>query len=74
MVSSVEERRGEICSHEDTIYFSRVVNMNNPAENKERIDVDILCNICFLVGKYRQNSLVRYWVYNDTIGITIYTP
>ena len=51
MVSSVEERRGEICSHEDTIYFSRVVNINNPAENKERIDVDILCDMCFLVGK-----------------------
>ena len=23
---------------------------------------------------YRQNSLIRYRVYNDTFGITIYTP
>ena len=42
------KKGGDLLSHEDTIYFSLVVNINNPTENKEHIDVDILC---FLLGK-----------------------
>ena len=29
---------------------------------------------CAKETRYRQNSLIRYRVYNDSFGITIYTP